>query len=211
MNKSNPILYYGRSTLNIVLSLFTISLIIGSTLLFKGILKVIVPVGIFILYITATVIILFSKQGAKEILSEQEEDRVKKVNRVITRYREMRDRIAFLRIGDDEMRKAVEYFLLVSGNYFNKCRELLSYSPEANRKIEQVLEICQIYLEEYDDRLTEKRYGVKDKDHFDAYQQRTIKAIQDAADSIKKKMANDLSDLTREEKLEIIEEMNSDR
>jgi hypothetical protein len=186
-------------------------MIIGSTLLFQGLLKVVVPVGIFILYITTTFFILFSKRGAKEILNEQEEDRVKKISKVITRYREMRDRIAFLRVGDNEVRKAVEYFLLVSGNYFNKCRERVSYSPEANRKIEQVLELCQIYLEEYDERLTEKRYGVKDKDHFDSYKKRTITAIQDAADDIKKKIENDLSDLSREEKLEIIEEMDTDR
>lgn len=211
MNKKNPILFYGRSTLNIVLSLLTIFLIIGSTLLFQGILKVIIPVGIFILYITTTIVILFSKKGAKEILNEQEEDRVKKMNKVITKYREMRDRIAFLRIGDDAVQNMVEYFLLVSGNYFNKCRELVSYSPEANRKIEQVMELCQIYLEEYDERLTEKRYGVKDKDHFDKYKQRTITAIQEAADCIKEKTENDLSDLTRQEKLEIIEEINSDR
>lgn len=211
MNRKNLILFYGRSTLNIVLSLLTITLIIGSTLLFQGLLKVIVPVGIFIFYIVVTIVILFSKQGAKEILNEQEEDRVKKVNKVITQYREMRDRIAFLRIGDNEIQKAVEYFLLVSGNYFNKCRELVSYSPETNRTIEQVLEICQIYLEEYDERLTEKKYGVKDKDHFDKYKQRTITAIQNAADSIKTKIENDLSDLSRKEKLEIIEEMNSDR
>jgi hypothetical protein len=170
-----------------------------------------VPMGLFILYIVVTFIILSTKKGAKEIMNEQEEDRIKKINKIITRYREMRDRIAFLRIGDIDIRKAVEYFLLVSGNYFNKCREVVSYSPQVNRKIEEVLEICQIYLEEYDERLTESKYNVEDTDNFDSYKQRTITAIQNAADDIKKKIANDLSGLSREEKLEIIEEMNTDR
>lgn len=210
MNKKSPILLYGRSTLNIILSLATVLLIVGSTLFSHGVCKVVLPLGFFLLYIGTTIGILLSKKGAKEILVEREEDRVQKVNKIITQYREMRDRISFLRIGDDDIRKAIEYFLLVSGNYFNKCRECISYSPEANRKVEEILELCQIYLEEYDELLTEEKYDANDKDQFNQYKERIIKAIREAAEVIKVKIKNDFSGLTREEKLEIIEQMNAE-
>jgi hypothetical protein len=210
MNKKSPILLYGRSPLNIIISLTAIILIIGSTLFFKGIFKLIVSVIVFLIYIIATGIILFTRQGAKEIAGEMEEDRFKKVSQIITRYREMRDRIAFIRIGDAEIAKSLEYFLLISGNYLNKCRELNSYSPIANSKIEEVLEVCQIYLEEYDEQLIEKQYKVKDKDYFNQYKERAVKAIHDASDAIKEQMQKDFSGLTQKEKMEVIEEMNSE-
>jgi len=210
MNKKNLILFYSRSTLNIILSVTTIILIAGSTLLLEGLFKALIPICLFILYIITTIIILTSRYGAKGILNEQEEDRVKKVKKIITQYREMRDRISFLRIGDEDLHKSIEYFLLVSGQYFNKCREVVSYSPEANRKIEEVLQVCQIYLEEYDERLIEKKYNVEDDENFMEYNERAINTIKDAAEIIKKKIKNDFSDLTSKEKFEIIEEMNKE-
>jgi hypothetical protein len=210
MNKKNLILLYGRSNLNIVISLGTVALIVGSILIFNGILRILLPLVIFSLYILVSVMILLGKKGAKEILEEEEEDRLNKVEGVITRYRDMRDRIAFLRFGNEEVNKALEYFLLISGTYLNKCREIALYSPEANRKIEEVLEVCQIYLEEYDERLTEKRYGVKDKDHFTEYTARTVQAIRSAGDRIKERLETDLVGLTQKEKMEIIEEMNNE-
>jgi hypothetical protein len=210
MNKKNLIFLYGRSNLNIILSLSTVVLIVCSILFFNGILRILMPLVIFSLYILVSIIILLGKKGAKEIISEEQEDRLNKVDRVITRYRDIRDRIAFLRIGDVEVSKALQYFLLVSGTYLNKCRELTLYSPAANQKISEVLEVCQIYLEEYDERLTEKRYGVKDTDNFKDYTARTVKAIKNAGECINEKLETDLAGLTQKEKMEIIEEMNNE-
>ncbi|MBN2444238.1 MAG: hypothetical protein JXJ04_22950 [Spirochaetales bacterium] len=210
MSKKNTILLYGRSTLNLIISIITVGLIASSMLLFKDAFRIIVPVVIFFSYLVITIKILSSKHGAKEILIEQEEDRINKVNKIITQYREMRDRIAFLRIGDEEVKKAINFFLLISGNYFNKCKELLTYSPEANRKIEEILELCQIYLEEYDEEITEIKFNMEDDDRVEQYKERTVKAIFDAAEIIKNKMKDDFSGITRSEKFEIIEEMNSE-
>jgi Ca2+/Na+ antiporter len=210
MMTKNTILLYGRSTLNIIISIVTVLLIVVATLFLHGFLKALVSLGIFLVYIVVTLVILLSKKGAREILEEYEENRGHTIDKVMTQYREIRDRIAFLRIGDKDISKALDYFLLVSGNYLNKCSELETYSPEANRNVEEVLEVCQLYLEEYDETLTEKHFNVEDTDPFTGYKERTIKAILQGAENIKMKMKKDFTTVTREEQLEIIEEMNKE-
>ncbi|MBN1699607.1 MAG: hypothetical protein JW881_18955 [Spirochaetales bacterium] len=210
MNKKNLLLLYARSNLNIVLSLSTVVLIVVSISVFTGLLRIFMPLIIFFFYIFISFFILLGRRGAQEILSEADEDRRRHVGKVITRYREMRDRISFLRIGNEEIGKTLEYFLLVSGNYLNKCRELSTYSPQANAKIEEVLGVCQNYLEEYDQQLTGKRYGIEDNDNLDEYTAKTVDIIRKAGECIEENIEEELVGLTRKEKMEIIEEMNDE-
>ncbi len=201
----SPLLLYVRSRLNIVLAISCAALA-GAALLFGGWGKV-AALGLAAAYLLATSLILFSRRGAREIVAESEEDRLKAVHEKIDAHRTIRDRVAVLRIRDEEVRKAVEYFLLVSGSYLEKCRELATYSPEANERIARVLEICQVFLGEMDESSTEKRYGQGSVDGALDLARKPAASILECATTIKEKTVEDLLGATGAEKLAIMEEL----
>ncbi len=133
----------------------------------------------------------------------------KKVKDRIKECSEIRDRISFLRIGDDDFRKTLEYFLLVSGQYLDTCRELKTYSPKANHEFEEVLQVCQIFLKELDATSTENRYGIEDKGNYD-FKTRTIETIKRSIATIQEEMELFLPGITEKAQLEIIEEMDKE-
>jgi hypothetical protein len=157
-----------------------------------------------------TVFMLLSKAGARGIVAEKAEERNEKTQKRIQDAAETRDKIAFLRIGDQEVRKSIEYLLLVSGEYIQKCRELGRFSPAANERIQQVLEVCQIYLKDLDESSTEKRYKIEEDPNIEDSRDRTIRLIRECAIDIKKRSIDDFTDITLEEKMEIMEEMNNE-
>src|SRR5271169_1278213 len=143
MPVKNPFLLYLRSRLNAVLSIMAASLVVLSMLLLRP--YALLPIAAILLaYAALTGALFFSRRGAREVVAESEEDRRKETIRKIDASGGTRERIAVLRIGDERMAKAIEYFLQESGSYLEKCRELSSYSPLANERIERVLEICQV-------------------------------------------------------------------
>lgn len=206
MVKNNRLLLYLRSNLNIGIATTAAALIILSFLFAPaygpGTLALTAAA-----YLVVTVLLLFSRKGAAEIVGEEEEDRGKALKEKIAHYAELRERLAVLRLGDEEVRKALEYFLLASGEYLAACRELSSRSPAADAEIEKVLDVCQIFLGESDESSSEKRYAVQDGGEFRDCRQRTVDAIMASAAVVKKRTDTDLRGLTRGEKMEIIEEM----
>ncbi|MBN1797578.1 MAG: hypothetical protein JW822_03315 [Spirochaetales bacterium] len=199
--------YYLRSKINIFLSVLFSTAIISSALLLQGLLKILIPPGCVFVYLITSGLILFSRRGAQEIVNVKNEDRTRDITQTITQSEKKRERISFLRIGDSEVKKTIEYFLLISGSYLEKCRELKTYSPDAHHAIDQVLTICQLYLEELDESATEKRYSVHDKEDFTTYKQETIKNLKALTHTIKKKMTEDLVGLSRHEQFEVMEEL----
>lgn len=210
MKSKNPITLYFRSNLNISLLVITVLLSVFAVYVLADFLKIIVPLSIVFFYLAISVYFISSKRGVKEIIRENEEDRLHELEETITEYNDIRDTVSYLRINDKDIRKSIEYFLLVSGNYLNKCRELKTYSPEANNEIEEVLKICQIYLEELDETATEEQYGIRDNEDFTDYKKRTIASISNACNIIKDKTSTELSGLTRKEQMDIIEEIDNE-
>jgi hypothetical protein len=199
--------YYLRSKINIFLSLFFVAAAVTSGFFLQGLLRIVIPLGCVFTYIIASGLLLFSRRGAQEIVSVKDEDRLRRTEQTIARYENMRERMSVLRVGDTDVRKAIEYFLLISGTYLEKCRELKSYSPAANHALEEALAVCQLYLDEMDDSSTEKRYAVHDKEDFTTYKQKTIKNIKALSQTIKEKMTQDLEGLSRQERFEVMEEL----
>jgi uncharacterized membrane protein len=158
-------------------------------------------------YIAAAVFIFFSRRGAEEIVRESERDRQKLIAARIDAAAAARGKIAVLRIGDEEMRKLIEFFLLTSGSYIEKCRDLKTYSPNANKRIEDVLEICQVFLGGMDDSSTEKRYGVDDKEDYPDVRRKSLDAVAQAAEDIRNAVTKDLVGVSRTDTLSIIEEL----
>ena len=106
------------------------------------------------------------------------------------------------------MSKAMEYFLQESGAYLEKCRELDSYSPLANERIERVVEICQVFLDERDQGATAHRYETAiDKDHSADPGEQYSREIMDCANVVKERVTEDLLGQSGEERLSIMKEL----
>jgi len=205
MAVKSPLVLYLRSRLNIALSLCGASLAI--VLLFFGAWGSIAALGVAAVYLSATALIFFSRSGAREVVVESEEDRLKGILEKIDAHARIRDRIAVLRIGDEGVRKAAEYFLLVSGSYLEKCRELSTYSPQANERIARALEICQVFLGELDDSSTQRRYGAHGVESAEDLPQKSARSIMECAAAIKERIIEDLPGGDGREKLRIMEEL----
>jgi hypothetical protein len=213
MPVKNPFLLYLRSRLNSVIAITAASLVVLSLLFLRP--YALVPIAVVVLaYLALTGALFFSRRGAREVVAESEEDRLKTIGRKIEASAETRERVAVLRIGDERMAKAIEYFLLESGSYLEKCRELSSYSPLANERIERVLEICQVFLGERDEAATAKRYvlpnATQDGPAADPGEQ-FARDITECGRVIKERTTEDLLGLSGEERLAIMKELENNK
>jgi hypothetical protein len=207
MPVKRPFLLYLRSRLNLVAAAAGAALIVLSALLF-GAYSAAPILGIIVVYAALTVVLFFSRRGAREIVQESDEDRQKMIREKIRSFAAMRDTMAVLRLGDDRMSKAVEYFLQESGAYLEKCRELGIYSPLANERIERVVEICQVFLDERDQGATSRRYEAPDGKGGDADPgERFSREIMECAAVIKERVTEDLLGQSGEERLSILKEL----
>jgi hypothetical protein len=209
MKDRHLIVLYFKSNLNLVILLVSAVLILCVLIFGEGIQRIVLSIGFLGLYLLISIIIFFTRSGAKEIVNEREKDRITKIKEKLNFYRQIRDRISFLRINDQDVKQAIDLFLIVSGDYINKCGELANYSPQANRRLEEVLDVCQVYLERLDQSALSERFNADNKEFRD-YKERTIAAIKDASSFIKDKLQGEIIGLTPEERMEIIEEMNKD-
>lgn len=202
-----PFLLYLRSRLNLGLSIAGGCLIVLSLLFLRP--YAAIPILVIVLaWAVLTGALFFSRRGAKEVVTESEQDRLKKVREKIAGFEAVRDRISVLRIGDERIARAVELFLQESGTYLEKCRELSSYSPLANERIERVLEICQVFLGERDEDATDRRYGVKaPTENDEALGEKFARDIMECATVIRDRVTEDLLGLSGEERLSIMKEL----
>jgi hypothetical protein len=160
------------------------------------------------IYAVLTGTLFFTRRGAREVVAESEEDRLKAVGQKIARFESLRDRISVLRLGDERMIRAVELFLQESGSYLEKCRQLSAYSPLANERIERVLEICQVFLGELDDSATGRRYGLPGEAGKEAAPaERFAGDIIECAKVIRLRTTEDLLGISGEERLSIMKEL----
>ena len=215
MPSKNPLLLYLRSRLSVALASIAGLLIVLSIVFLRG--SAVVPVLVLVAaYVGVTAAVFFSRRGAQEIVHESEEDRLAKIRRKISSFEQLRDRISVLRIGDEKIARAIEYFLQESGSYLEKCRELSTYSPLANERIERVLEICQVYLGERDEESTDRRYGEAGKagtpgpgSPADAAAE-SARDIMECARVIKQKTVEDVLGVSDAQRLAITKELEKD-
>ena len=210
MPEKRPFLLYLRSRLNFTVAGAASALLILSGLFLGRWFAFAAPL-IVVIYAVFTFLLFYSRKGARQIVEESERDRLSKVRGKIDSSASMRERIAVMRVGDEGMRKSLEYFLLASGTYLQKCRETDLYSPRASARMEDVLGILQAFLGEKDQTSTEKRYGVKDGESFEEFSARCIEAVRDAAKDVTTWTTEDLTGLSGRDSLEIIEEMEGDK
>ena len=130
------------------------------------------------------------------------------IRQKIARYEQLRERISVLRLGNEQMARALELFLQESGSYLEKCRELGAYSPLANERIERVLDICQVFLGEKDEEATGRRYGLPGTPEG-APAESLAKDIMDCAGVIRQRVTEDLLGTSVKERLQIMKELDA--
>ncbi len=200
-----PFLLYLRSRLHLALALSAAGLVVLSALFLRP--HALVPILVILAaYVGLTGALFFTRRGAREVVAESDEARLKMVRLKITKYEQIRDQVSVLRLGSDEMGRAVELFLQESGSYLEKCRELSAYSPLANERIERVLEICQVFLGERDEAATGRRYGVPGTPEG-APAESLSKDIVECAAVIKQRTTEDLLGMSGKERLQIMKEL----
>jgi hypothetical protein len=206
MPVQRPFLLYLRSRFHITLALAAVGLVVLSVLFLRPF--AFVPVaGIVVAYAALTGAMFFTRRGAREVIAESEEDRLKGVRGKIARFAALRERIAVLRLANERMSRAVELFLQESGSYLDKCRELDAYSPLANERIERVLEICQVFLGEMDESATGRRYGVPGSGQDQAPAEKFAMDITECAAVVRQRTTEDLLGISGEERLSIMKEL----
>lgn len=204
---TRPFLLYLRSRLNLGVSIGAACLVLLSFAFLRP--HAFIPVlAIVVAYAVITGILFFSRTGAREIVEESEENLAAKVRAKIDAVAATRERISVLRIGDERMARAMELFLLESGTYLEKCRELSTYSPVANERIQRVLEICQVYLGEKDESSTARRYqaGGPAGDPAEGFAQ----DIKECAEVVRARITEDLLGTSGRDRLSIMKELEKD-
>jgi len=200
-----PFLLYLRSRLHLAIAASAAGLLVLSALFLRP--HALVPILVILaIYVVLTGALFFTRRGAREVVAESDEDHLKMVRQKITKYEQIRERISVLRLGSDEMGRAVELFLQESGSYLEKCRELSAYSPLANERIERVLEICQVFLGERDEEATGRRYGVPGTPDG-APAESLAKDIVECAAVIKQRTTEDLLGMSGKDRLQIMKEL----
>jgi hypothetical protein len=207
MPVQRPFLLYLRSRLHLGVSIAAGCFVVGSLLFLRP--HAAVPVlVILVAYAGVTFALFFSRKGAEEVVAESDQDRAAQVRKKIETLSRIRERIAVLRLGNERVAKAVEYFLLESGSYLEKCRELSSYSPLANERIERTLEICQVFLGELDESTTGHRFGVaREGETPEDPAESCARDIMECAAEIKRRATEDLLGVSGREKLSIMKEL----
>lgn len=223
MPSKNPLRLFIRSRLFAALAAAGAALIVLALIFLRG--YALLPIiAVVLVWLVVSTALFFSRRGARQIVQESEEDRLSKIRKKIAGYEALRERISVLRIPDEKVGKAIEYFLLESGSYLEKCRELSLYSPLANERIERVLDICQVYLGEKDEQSTERRYEPgEEADHAsvdpagsaagaaaDNSASRYARDIMECATVIKERVVEDLLGVSDSQRLAIAQELDKD-
>jgi hypothetical protein len=92
-----------------------------------------------------------------------------------------RDRLSRLRITDGQVAEAASLVVLAAGEYLDACRREASDDPLADAALEESLEIVDIFMKELDEKATEKRFGLQDKDPFADAEARVTAALKEKA------------------------------
>jgi hypothetical protein len=208
---TRPFFLYLRSRLNLGVSvaagcLFVLALVFLRPHAFLPALLIVVA------YAAVTGLLFFSRAGAREVVAESDEESAARTKAKIDAVAAVRERIAVLRIGDEKVALAIELFLQESGAYLDECRRLCTYSPLANDRVDRVLEICQVFLDERDQDATTRRYetgtgSVTPVAKPPEYAASLAKDIRDCAAFVRARITEDLLGTSGGDRLAIMKEL----
>jgi len=125
------------------------------------------PVLAAVIYLAGASSLFFSRRGAEAIVARRGSDAEAEALERIEAARKLRDRISYLRLPDAEVSRAVEYALLVSGQFLEACAAGRRFVPRLSAELEDILAACADYLKSADAASSSKRYGVEGADDAD--------------------------------------------
>ena len=110
MPPKNPFSLYLRSRLSLTLALGAAVLAVLAVAFLRehSLAPVIV---VIIVYAGVTTAVFFSRRGAREIVRESEQDRLARTRARTAEVERVRERISVLRLGNERLARAIEYFL----------------------------------------------------------------------------------------------------
>jgi hypothetical protein len=213
MPPKRPFLLYLRSRLNLRLSLAAAALLILAIAFLRKS-SFLPALAIVIVYLAVSGLLYFSRVGARQVVAEEDEDQAAKVKARIDAASALRERIAVLRVGDERVAAALEYFLQESGAYIEECRRRGTWSPVANDRIDRVLTICQVWMSERDEAATARRYdqpalgadGAAPADPVPGL----VADIRECAGTVRARITEDLLGGSDQERLAIAKELDKD-
>jgi hypothetical protein len=208
---TRPFLLYLRSRLHLGVSVAAACLLV----LDVGFLRphAFLPAVLIVLgYAAITGLLFFSRAGAREVVAESDEASAARTKAKIGAVAAVRERISVLRIGDEKVALALEFFLQESGAYLDECRRLSTYSPLANERVDRVLEICQVFLGERDQSATARRYESGAQDAQPSAEpadtaESLAKDIRDCAVFVRARITEDLLGTSGSDRLAIMKEL----
>jgi hypothetical protein len=200
--RKNPVLLYFTSNLNIIVTLITVVLILNALLFGEGDMRTILSLGFLAIYFAITLVLLLARFSMRDETDTRTEEYAAQIEDKIQYYIQIRDRISGFDIEDEEVKKQTDHFVQVSGDYIDRCSALAEYSPQANRRMEEVHELLHGFV----DRVGMTSSGDEAEKDFVDYKIRTLNAIRDASNFIKGKMQGSTIALTHDEKMELMDE-----
>ena len=204
-----PFLLYLRSRFHLALALAAAGLVVLSLLFLR---PIVLPVlVIVVLYVILTGAIFFTRRGAREVVAESEEDRLRMVRQKISHSAQLRERISVLRLGDEQVAAPWSCSSRSPARTWRSAASLTRYSPLANERIERVLEICQVFLGERDEdghgqTVRRARTG-GDRLPRESFAQDIV----DCAAVMRQRITEDLLGMSGEERLSIMKELEENK
>ncbi|PKL07427.1 MAG: hypothetical protein CVV51_14165 [Spirochaetae bacterium HGW-Spirochaetae-7] len=176
MQTRDYIINLERSPLGVVMAAIAvgtgIAVALASSFMAGAALAVVVLVG---LNVTATLTGL----GPRAATAEYERLNWAIARRRLDLAKASRDRLASLRVPDQELKALLELAAVRGSAYLSACLAARSRDPRAEDALSDCVSLADIYLKELDGASTERRYGLDDADPFAAAKERTLAALRD--------------------------------
>jgi hypothetical protein len=205
MKIKKAILLYARSRLNGYITLIYLAVFLVSLLAAAG--------ALFLLLITCAYLaisgyVLFSRRGADAIVFEKNQDIDHETAAKLKDAEKTRKRISVLRVRDDEVRKALELFLLVSGDLIEASVRESKYLPQLKAELDDVLSACTFYMQGLDSVSTTRRYKSDTDVTKEEIKMKTIQLIRRSALQLKDLHQAELPDIDESRTPDVIDEVD---
>lgn len=205
MKIKKALLLYARSRINGYITISYIVIFAVSLLTTTGALF---PLLITCAYLIISGYVFFSRRGAAAIVFEKDQDIDRATSAKLKEAEETRRRISFLRVRDDEVRKALELFLLVSGELIEASVREKKYLPQSKAELDDVLSACTFYMHGLNSASSSRRYDSGKDVKKEEIKTKTIELIRKSALQLKDLHLAELPDIDESRTPDIIDEVD---
>lgn len=205
MKIKKALLLYARSRVNGYITIGYIAVFLVSLLTTTGALF---PLIVTCAYLIISAYVLFSRRGAAAIVFEKDQDIDRETSAKLKVAEKTRRRISFLRIQDDKVRKALQLFLLVSGELIEASVRENKYLPQSKAALDDVLSACTFYMRGLNSVSTSRRFDSGADGKKEEIKAKTIELIRKSALQLKDLHLAEIPDVDESRTPDIIDEVD---